>query len=97
MLMLLLVLLPLLEILGPCIGMLQQLSIIFALPVPLLRQVSHWGLVVIFFRFFFTSFLSIDFDTIFLGFWRGLGGQLDSQNRLLESFLQGFFDTLILE
>ena len=69
-------------------------QIIFRSSRSLLRQVSQVGLVDTFLALFFELFFNIDFDTIFLRFWRGFGGQFDSQNRLLGSFLNFFLAPL---
>ena len=43
-----------------------------------------------FFRFFFASFSTMVFERIFLGFWRGFGGQNGCQNQFWECFLRCF-------
>ena len=58
--------------------------------------ISQVGLVGTFLALFFVTFFNIDFLSIFLRFWRGLGGQNASQNRFLERFLDCFFGIFIL-
>ena len=92
--------LPLLRLAFSCFPLLVKAFtalIHFRASRSLLRQVSQVGLVGAFFAYFFESFVNIDFDTIFLRFWMGLGGQNASQNQFLESFLGCLFGTIILE
>ena len=64
-----------------------------ALPVHLLRQVFSLGSCWHFDRIYFAFFFHIDFfQSIFLRFGKGFGGQNECQNR---SFLGCFFRTLI--